>query len=187
MQREVVVASQRARLLDAMADAVARKGYAATTVADVVGGAGISRKTFYEHFAGKLECFLAAYDEGVEGLLAKHESAWNGPGSFAERQRAAVETYLRALAAAPEFARTVLIETPAAGPVALERRAAVHARFAAQLRAAYAERSGAPPEAFAAAVGAVHELVYERVRQGRIETLPELAGTLQAIQSRLLG
>lgn len=187
MRREVVVASQRARLLAAMADAVAQKGYAATTVADVVGRAGISRKTFYEHFTGKLDCFLAGYDAAVEGLLANLQAAWEGPGSFAERERAAVETYLHAFAASPAFARTILIETPAAGPAALERRAAVHARVAAQLRIAYAERSDVPAEAFAAAVGAIHELVYERVREGRAETLPELAGTLQAIQARLLG
>ena len=64
----------------------------------------------------------------------------------------------------------------------------MHARFAAQIEAAHAETGlpELPHEAFAAAVGAVNELVAERVRQGRIETLPELAGTVRAIQVRLL-
>ena len=66
----MVLASQRGRMLGAMADAVASKGYAGTTVADVVAGAGVSRKTFYEHFRDKEECFLAAFDAGVDLLLA---------------------------------------------------------------------------------------------------------------------
>ena len=64
LAREEVLASQRGRMLAAIAEAVAEKGYAATTVADVVGRAGVSRKTFYEHFADKEECFLAAWDAG---------------------------------------------------------------------------------------------------------------------------
>src|SRR5213080_4602099 len=68
LERDVVLASQRGRMLGAMADAVASKSYAATTVADVVAGAGVSRKTFYEHFRDKEECFLAAFDAGV-GLV----------------------------------------------------------------------------------------------------------------------
>src|SRR3954454_17806727 len=67
---EVVWQSQRGRMLEAMALAVAEKGYGATAVADVIAGAGVSRKTFYEHFTNKEACFLAAYDAGVTLLLA---------------------------------------------------------------------------------------------------------------------
>jgi AcrR family transcriptional regulator len=188
IEREVVLASQRGRLIDAIAAAVAEKGYSAATVADVVGRAGVSRKTFYEHFDDKLDCFLAAYDTGVEVLLARLQVAWARPGTFSERLEYAVEAYLGTLADAPDFACTFIIEALAAGPRALERRAAVHARFAAQIEAARAETGlpELPHETFAAAVGAVNELVAERVRQGRIETLPELAGTVRAIQVRLL-
>src|SRR3954465_9903368 len=66
LERDVVLASQRGRMLGAMADAVARKTYAGTTVADGVAGAGVSRKTFYEHFRDKEECFLAGFDAGVD-------------------------------------------------------------------------------------------------------------------------
>ena len=75
LAREEVLASQRARMLEAMAHAVAAKGYAATTVADVVGGAGVSRKTFYEHFQDKEDCFLAAFDAGVQVLVDTVERA----------------------------------------------------------------------------------------------------------------
>ena len=64
--REVVWESQRGRLLAAMAEVVASKGYGAVAVRDVIARAGVSRKTFYEHFDNKEECFLAAYDAGVE-------------------------------------------------------------------------------------------------------------------------
>jgi AcrR family transcriptional regulator len=188
IQREVVLASQRGRLIDAIAAAVAEKGYSATTVADVVGRAGVSRKTFYEHYEDKLDCFLDAYDTGVEVLLAHLQAAWERPGTFSERLQYAVEAYLGTLADAPDFACTFIIEALAAGPRALERRAVVHARFAGQIEAAHAETGlpELPHEAFTAAVGAVNELVAERLRQGRFESLPELAGTVRAIQVRLL-
>src|SRR5215218_6805837 len=69
LARDEVMASQRGRMLDAMAQVVAEKGYGAATVADVIERAGVSRKTFYEHFRDKEACFLAAFDTGVEILL----------------------------------------------------------------------------------------------------------------------
>ncbi|MEA2379823.1 MAG: hypothetical protein QOD13_3730 [Thermoleophilaceae bacterium] len=62
LDRDVVEASQRTRLLEAVGRAVAERGYAAATIDDVVRGAGVSKKTFYDHFADKQECFLAAYE-----------------------------------------------------------------------------------------------------------------------------
>jgi AcrR family transcriptional regulator len=194
VRREIVLASQRGRLLEAIAVAVAAKGYPATTVADVVSRAGVSRKTFYEHFEDKLDCFLAAFDAGVDALLARLKTAWELPGDLRTRMRREIETYLEWLASEPELARTFLLEAFAAGPRALERRAAVHARFAAQLQAAHAEARAElpelaelPDEVFAASVGAVDELVTERVRQGRGDSLPELADVILQIQLALLG
>src|SRR3954471_7256007 len=100
LEREVVLASQRGRLLDAIAKVVAEKGYAATSVADVIELAGVSRKTFYEHFRDKEACFLAAYDAGVDILLATMREAGD--------TRSRVRAYLETLAAEPDFARTFL-------------------------------------------------------------------------------
>ena len=69
LARVQVVASQRGRMIDSIASVVAGKGYTATTVGDVVKGAGVSRKTFYEHFADKEECFMAAWETGVQVLF----------------------------------------------------------------------------------------------------------------------
>jgi AcrR family transcriptional regulator len=190
----VVLASQRGRMLGAVADAVSAKGYASTTVADVVAGAGVSRKTFYEHFRDKEECFLAAFDAGVDLLLdaiaaaqpAAGESNWLG------LTRARVRAYLEALSSEPAFARTFLIEVFAAGPHALERRAQVLRRFAhlfrdlhVEARRQFPELPPVPEPIYVAAVGAINELVSDFARAGRTAALPELEDTLVYLQVAL--
>ena len=195
--RAVVAESQRERLLVAMADAVAAKGYANVAVADVIERAGVSRRSFYEHFANKEECFLAAYDAGVSGLLdaiAEAEAAASG-GDLLAAARAGTAVYLELLAANPAFARTFLIEVLGAGPDALARRDAVHERFAQRLAEAHAaivEAAGgglpAPaPYVFRAAVGAIHELVTQRLLVDGPEALPDLLGPILEVELRLLG
>jgi AcrR family transcriptional regulator len=195
LAREEVLASQRARMLEAMAHAVAAKGYAATTVADVVGGAGVSRKTFYEHFQDKEDCFLAAFDAGVGVLVnAVERATLEATGEWREHIRAGVRAYLSTLAAVPDFARTFLIEVLAAGPRALERRADVHGRFAELLKTLHEsyradhpdEIPELPDEVFIAVVGAVNELVSDRVRKGRTADLPELEPVISYLQIAFL-
>ena len=117
-------------MLDAIAVAVAEKGYAATTVGDVVSGAGVSRKTFYEHFADKEECFLAAWDTGVQVVFDAIRTSNEQAADPIGRMRSGLRAYLETLAAEPAFARSFFIEVVAAGPHAEARRAEVHARFA---------------------------------------------------------
>src|SRR5712671_6871318 len=91
--REAVAASQRSRLLDAVAEAVAANGYAATTVADVVALAAVSRRTFYEQFPDLESCFLTAYQAGMELLLQELRDAVRArPGrDWRDRARTSVE------------------------------------------------------------------------------------------------
>jgi AcrR family transcriptional regulator len=189
-----VLASQRQRMLDAMAETVARKGYAGTTVGDVVAGAGVSRKTFYEHFRDKEDCFLAAFESGVDALLAAIAAAQPDDPTRMGLVRARVRAYLGTLAARPAFARTFLIEVFAAGPRALERRERVLARFEEFLRGLHAEVRREFPDlpevrdvVWVAAVGAVNEVVSQHIRDGRVDALPELEDTLVEIQAALLG
>ncbi|MDX6727204.1 MAG: hypothetical protein QOK49_2009 [Baekduia sp.] len=192
--RAVVAESQRERLLVAMADATADKGYANVAVADVIDGAGVSRRSFYEHFTNKEECFLAAYDAGVGGLLDAIEEAGAaaGPGLLGPA-RASTEAYLGILADNPAFARTFLIEVLGAGPAALARRDAVHRRFAEQISTSYAAIAAAgglpelPPYVFRAAVGAIHELVTDQLLREGAESLPSLLGPILEIEARLIG
>ena len=62
--REQVVRSQRERLFGAMVAVSSERGYAATTVADLIALSGVSRSAFYEHFANKDECFVATLERG---------------------------------------------------------------------------------------------------------------------------
>ena len=193
LERDVVLASQRGRMLGAMADAVAAKGYAATTVADVVAGAGVSRKTFYEHFRDKEECFLAAFDAGVDLLLkAILDARAPEGGTWIDLIRVRLRAYLQTLASQPAFARTFLIEVFAAGPQALDRRAEVLRRFAQLLRDLHREARReypmlpeVPDAVYVAAVGAINELVSDLTREGRTAELPELEDTLLYVQSTL--
>jgi AcrR family transcriptional regulator len=192
LRREVVEASQRERMLDAIVQAVAEKGYSATTVGDVVSRAGVSRKTFYEHFRDKEECFLAAYDEGVEILMDQIRSAGERADSFYERMQARVRAYLTLLVEEPAFARAYLIEVFAAGEAALERRRAVHARlskFGRELnedaRREFPEMPEVPDEVFVAAFGAINELLYTYVSEGRTAELLELQEPIEYVQSAL--
>jgi AcrR family transcriptional regulator len=192
--RPVVREAQRVRMLAAMVQAVAEKGYARVAVADVIERAGVSRKTFYEQFANKDDCFLAAYDASVDELLAKIDVALEALApDWLAAHRAAVETYLETLAASPEFARALLIEVLGAGPDALSRRAAVQDRFAAQLRDVHRrarqdipEIPEVPPHTYRAAVGAVNELVTAHVLEHGADTLPELADAILDVQLALL-
>src|SRR5918998_2462068 len=130
----VVAASQRTRLLEAVGGAVADKGYAGATIDDIVRGAGVSKKTFYDHFRDKLDCFLAAYETASDELLTRLREAQSSPGGWLERTRAGIVAYLRWLAAEPALARVFLIEVAAAGPVAAERREQIRDRYADLLR-----------------------------------------------------
>jgi AcrR family transcriptional regulator len=184
LAREAVAASQRGRLLDAMAQMVAEKGYAATTVADVVERAGVSRRTFYEQFADKEACFLAAYDVGLAVVLGRIRDAVEArlEVGWRERARAGVEAFLALLASEPAFARALQVEILTAGPAALERRAGMLVMFAGIWRnvheAARAEepaRPALPDEVFTVLTAGLEELVRDCVRTRGTAALPELA------------
>jgi AcrR family transcriptional regulator len=192
--REIVLASQRGRLLEAMAACVAERGYAATTVAQVVARAGVSRKTFYEHFADKRACFLAAWEAGTDILFDQLAAVAQETEDWRARLRAGTETFLEILAAEPEFARSFMIEVLSVGEEALARRAEIHERFAVVLgetyRAAQAQGAGlgpVPPWVFHAAAGAAWELIFEHLRTRGVDGLTELAPRIERIHLALLG
>jgi AcrR family transcriptional regulator len=165
--------TQRERMLDAVIDTVAEKGFAEMTVADVVARAGVSRRTFYEQFTDKLDCFLAAYEERaaeLERVVAAAVAA-AAPG---ERLRAGLQTYLEHLAANPTAARVLTIDIYGAGPAALEARECSRARFADQYRAVSDDA-----DVLRALVGGIAELVQARLLAGAAESLPELVPTLE--------
>jgi AcrR family transcriptional regulator len=192
--REIVWRSQRERMLEGMAGAVAEKGYARASVADVIERAGVSRKTFYEQFANKEACFLAAYDAGVDAMLAAIEAEVRAAApDWLHGAEAGSRCYLETLAENADFARTFLVEVLGAGPDALERRRLVHERFADLLVAVQdAARADLPqlPEhpryVYRAAVGAVNELVTDELLRHGAAALPALLPAVLHVQVGLL-
>jgi AcrR family transcriptional regulator len=198
LSREAVESSQRGRLLFAIAQVVAGKGYAAVTVADIVDLAGVSRTTFYEQFPDKEACFLAAFDFAVEYVLGQMRQAWEelgrGEHDWREHVRSDLTTYLRVLASEPAFARALHVDALAAGPAALERRAVMLSLFAGRTRRVHEfARAAEPslpelsPEAFALHTGGVDELIRESIRTRGAESLSELAEPALAATLALFG
>ncbi|MFI9150488.1 TetR/AcrR family transcriptional regulator [Streptomyces sp. NPDC053367] len=185
--------SQRRRLLYAMTVVVAEKGYIATTVADVTSRAGVSRKTFYDLFADKEECFIAAADTSRELMIKwlrtsfAHSSAQSL--SPVATLRASIRAYLQLIAGEPEFAKAFFLETATAGGRAQEHQDACRSWFAESMRA---WRAGLPghrgvPEAhYIAAADATHEAVCRCLRRGGVDEVPGLEDTVLHICLALL-
>ena len=177
-----VAAAQRRRMLAAMVAAVAEKGYAAVAVSDVVSRARVSRATFYEQFADKNDCFLAAFHACSENLTTTVRDGVTGDLAARQRVRATFDSYLGGLAAFPEGARVCLVEVHAAGPAAAEARHEIQKPFADLLRALH-DGLGAAGEPvrplgdfdYEALVGAFSSIVTNRVAAGATDELPQLA------------
>lgn len=176
----------RERLIEGFFAAVGASGYAAVTIADIVAHAHVSKRTFYEHFADKDECFLAAYADATTRILTGIAVAVDGSAPWREQIGAAVQAYLIGLEAQPALARTFVLEIQAAGPRALKARRKVHERFAEQIRGFVDEaRRRDPslrklsPEMAAALVGGINELVLLNLESGaaKLSALGETAAS----------
>lgn len=160
---------------------VARKGYAATTVADLTKEAGISRTTFYEMFEDKEACFLAAYDAAVEPLVRRVTNAFESEDGWPRRARAGLAALLDALAGEPDLARLALVGVSAAGPAAQRRY-----RIALQRLTPLFDEGrdfapggrGLPANTSRMAIGAVAGLISDELSENGAERLPDLLSDL---------
>ena len=115
-------ADQRRRILRAIAELVAERGYADVTVELIVKRAHVSFKTFYKHFSGKEECFLVLFDnvfQATEETILRRLAA--EPGPWAEQVALALATLIEVIVADPIVARAVIVEAPTVGPGILDR------------------------------------------------------------------
>jgi AcrR family transcriptional regulator len=188
---EVRLNVQRRRLYEAAAAVFARVGYAEASAEAIAREAGMSKATFYEHFANKEECIIALFDEAateVKRAMAEAADA-EGHASYEERVHAVIRAYLDTLAAYPDSAQTLLVEIIGAGPRAMARRDAILQSFADALMRDNART--APPygagtfvsadDAFGV-IGAIVELVSVRLRSGR----PDDVTALEPVIARLM-
>jgi AcrR family transcriptional regulator len=176
LRREVVVHHQRERMLVAVVEVVAERGYRAVSVGDIVKRAAIARAKFYENFSSKEDCFLAAYDRAVAELTQRATEACERAGdSIAERMYAALGATLDYMAANSALTRACVVEAPAAGPVTETRREQVLTSLADVVRGpAGADEDGFPKSVQDSVFGGLYWLVYHAVLGGHPENLEDL-------------
>jgi AcrR family transcriptional regulator len=177
LPRRFIVHNQRERMLLAVAEAVAEQGFVTTTVADIIARARLSRRTFYEHFADKEECYLAAYDTVVEQLLTAVGQAYEQAEGWPQKVHDGLETFLAYLAAEPAFARMCIVEVVAAGPEARSRRDAAMRVFIDFLEPGRAEAPRGvvvPLLSAEVVVGGIYEIIYSRLQRDAADELVEM-------------
>lgn len=181
--RDQLADIQRARILSAMFDVACERGAANVTIANVVERSGVSRRTFYETFVDREECFLAALEEALRHVSLRVLPAYRSSGSWRERIRAALVELLTLLDEEPLLARLLVVESVAAGPRAQIRRhellelaiAAVDEGREAQ------EGSDAPPLAAEGVVGGAVSVIHSRLLSAEPGRLVELTGALMSM------
>jgi AcrR family transcriptional regulator len=185
LPREHVSEIQRMRILSAMAEVASEKGAGSVTVAHVVTRAGVSRRTFYDLFADREECFLAAFEEAIDRVSAQVIEAYEAQSTWRERIRAGLWSLLVFLDEEPATARLCVVESLAAGPRVLERRAVV---LRALVRAIDEGRSATgrktaqlPPLTAEGVVGAVLSVIHTRLSEPRTRPLTGLLGELMGV------
>src|ERR1700684_3273153 len=120
MPRGQVTEIQRTRMLTAAMEAVEEVGYARLTVAQVIGRARVSRKTFYDLFEDREDCFLAAFDQAVDQLGGQVLDAYRAESGWREGIRAGLLALLRFMDDEPGLAKMCVVEALGAGPRVLE-------------------------------------------------------------------
>lgn len=183
--RPVVTKIQHDRLMRAMAKTVAEYGYQETTVRRLLGRAGLSRRTYYELFEDKEDCFLAGYDEAIDYALGLAVAAYQEGETAEQKIELALRAFLQFCADEPDIARMCIVEVLAAGPAARARRAATMERLSDLMEGALNELRGDERLSKLSArglIGGVHELIYTPIDRGETEQLPDLAEQIVASQ-----
>lgn len=165
-----------ARLLEGMAKALAAKGYADTTIADIVREAAVSRRSFYEHFATKADCLLALYEAASEQALVVLIGAVDPLQPWQTQVEHAVTAYLDFLAEDPALLKTLFVEILGLGLPGLAVRRKVNAQIAGFIAAATVGEHGArlTPELAMTVVGGINELILQAIEEDRPTDLRRL-------------
>jgi len=178
LSRSYVRSNQRDRIVEAVIEVVSETGYAGLTVRAVIERAGVSRRTFYEHFSNKEDVFLAVYDVVVARLADDVRLAYTGGRTYPQKVALGLETFLGRLAEFPALAHVCIVQVLAAGPDALARRAHALQTFSDLIRPEGDAARRAPPLAVDVAIGGIYEIVGAHVSRGEAKLLPALCPEL---------
>ncbi len=181
--RDKVDGIQRARIVSAMAEVVTEQGLPAATVANVVARAGVSRRTFYELFADREECFLAAFDHAAGLAAAAVLPEYQQPGAWRDRIRAGLLALLEFLDEEPSLGALCIVHSLGAGPPALERRGHIVDALIVAVDEGRETQGGrrsntTAPLTAEGVVGAVLAVIHARLVQPRRQTMVDLLGPL---------
>lgn len=171
--------AHRSRLLEGMAHAVAAKGYADTTIADIVREASVSRRTFYEHFQTKADCLVALYEAASRNALKVLRDAIDPTHEWQTQVERALTAYLGCMASNPILMRTLFIEILGLGTPGLAARRRVNQEIADFMLGAI--DGGLTPQMAMAVVGGINELVLQYIEQDRVAHLGELVAPASAL------
>ncbi len=181
LPRERVSEVQRARMLLAARQVVAGEGYARMSVERVVARAGVSRKTFYDVFENREDCFIAAFDDAIAHAERVVREPYEAERGWREQIRAGLAALLGLLEDEPELRTVCVVEALGAGPRVLEHRTRVVAALIAAVDEGRAEaKKEAPPLAAEGVVGAVLAVIHARALQAGPSGPPEGRGAAQA-------
>jgi AcrR family transcriptional regulator len=184
LSRGRVTEIQRSRMLAAALEAVEEVGYARMTVARVISRAKVSRKTFYDLFTDREDCFLAALEQAAAQMGTVVREAYEREAGWRDGVRAGLAELLVFLDEEPALARLCLVEALGAGPRVLERRAKVLEGLAGVVdRGRFVTNSvSEPPEVVAeGVVGAVFAVLHKRALDDGEERFGPLLGSLMNI------
>ena len=184
LSREFVVRHQRSRIIEGLAQEVVEKGYREVTVAGIVKRAGVARNTFYENFASKEECFLAASDHaGQQAMQRVVEAVRQSPPDWPTQVRDGIGAFLSYAASESALARVFIVESLSAGPRAsenYERTVRVVVSLFRHGRPVSPHGDELPETLEETIVGGIFWIVYQRIVSGNAENLdgllPELVG-----------
>lgn len=178
---EAADSEHRHRLLEGMSHAVAAKGYADTTIADIVREAAVSRRTFYEHFQTKADCLIALYEAASRNALEVLRGAIDPARDWQVQVEQAMAAYLGCLAQNPVLMRTLFVEILGLGEAGLAARRRANQEIAdfmlEVINAGQGHRRGVNPlseDMATAVVGGINELVLQAIERGRVGDLHEL-------------
>ncbi len=168
-----------------MAREVAERGAGNVSVAHVVARSGVSRRTFYEVFEDREDCFLAAFDEAVARVAAVVVPAYERRGSWQARMRAALTALLELLDDDRGTGRLLIVESLGAGPLVFERRCRVLEPVLAAIDRAREHKSGGgdgpPPLTAESVLGGALSIVHARLLQDPPEGMGDLLNPLMSM------
>jgi AcrR family transcriptional regulator len=178
---EEVARHQTAGLVGGLVVAVARHGYADTSLRELVGIAGVSKSAFYEHFENKEECFFATFDEIVAEVGRRVGEAYRAPAEFREKLLAGLGVFMAMASEQPEAASLAAVESLTLGASGVEHRERASLAFETLIGQSF-EHSPSPtpvsPLTVRAIVAGIRGIAYRRLRRREEAQLPELTGQL---------